>query len=69
MIGRPLKDDFKREKKGRLISSLIGVKRRNDGIIVGKTGPLANIGRDCVFSRPRNYAAVPVGASKNTTII
>lgn len=65
MIGRPLKDDFKREKKGRLIE----VKRRNDGIIVGKTGPLANIGRDCVFSRPRNYAAVPVGASKNTTII
>lgn len=65
MISRPLKDDFKREKKGRLI----GVKRRNDGIIVGKTGPLANIGRDCVFSRPRNYAAVPVGASKNTTII
>ena len=21
----------------------------------GKTGPRANIGRDCVFSRPRNY--------------
>lgn len=59
-----LKEDFKRgyiRMMTRVIYIYIyfeddsGLNVETMELSAGKTGPRANIGRDCVFSRPRNY--------------